>query len=354
MCRLSGYYIPRKNTARSEEAKKNLAKLVIGQQLGGYDATGLAFVTGPAKFYVLKEPAPASEFMTSKATTEALKGNNPRCMIAHCRAQTLGDKANNQNNHPHYTKSGIITIHNGMIQNHAELFTQYKLHRDAEVDSEIIGKLIEFYRPVCADTTEAIQQAVKEIRGSLALAILDAHEPDTLYLIRRENNLSIAFDRDTGVIYFATEADTLAEVLIKRVTYMGFFTRTTNPGKIIIQEIPVGCGLKITRSKITAFELESPPSVWGAHYYGGAIVAHKQKQDKIEAWDEPIRPEFKSTDPIKKPSRFTTEELQARREWLAKLEIKKPLPQALEVEIKRLEQTILAREKLSKQPTLLS
>lgn len=359
MCRLSGYYIPCKNQTRNLEAKINLVNLVVSQEMGGYDATGLSFVTKPDKFFVLKEPIPAGKFMAGAAVAETLEKNSPRCMIAHCRAQTLGDKTNNQNNHPHYTKSGIITIHNGMITNHAELFTKYKLHRDAEVDSEIVGKLIEFYRPVCADTTEAIQQSVKEIRGSLALAILNAHEPDTLYLVRRENNLSMALDRDTGIIYFATEAEALAAVLIKRKTFMGFFTKIINPEKIIIQEIPIGYGVKITKNKITMFEVEAPPvEAWGAHYYGGAngiiIAAHKSKQDKIEAWDEPIRAGFKFTDPIKKPSRFTTEELQSRREWLAKLEIKKPLPQAQDVEIKRLEQTILAREKLSKQPTLLS
>lgn len=374
MCRLAGYYIPKRTRANSLEAKFNLIDLVVAQQTGGFDSTGIGLITKDKKFIVLKEAIPANQFMTSKEVAKLMDTNNPRSMIAHCRMQTQGDKTNNQNNHPHFTKSGLVTIHNGAITNDAELFIKYSIPRDAQVDSEIIPKLIEYYLPECKDTTEAIRRAIKEIRGSIATAILNASEPDALYLVRREGNLSLALDKDSGVIYFATEREALAEILYKRELCMGFFMKATNVGKILIQEIPLGMGVKITKQGIDLFEVETPPfQQWrgnGQNHSRGlwcpidkclwtdgskckhnyqeikAMTQDTPNQLKIDEWALGIRKGFVVKQSITKPSKFTNGELEARLEYLETKEFKRPLEAKLNTEARRIEQTLTARLKV--------
>lgn len=369
MCRLSGYYIPQKTKARSLEAKINLTTLAVNQQSGGYDATGIGFIDNN-QLVVYKQPIPADQFMNSPEVAEILNTYNPRMMIAHNRAMTLGDKKDNNNNHPNYTKSGLLTVHNGVISNHAELFTLHKLQRDGEVDSEIIVKLIEKYIATETTTILAVRKAIKEIRGSIAMAFISTQEPDTLYLIHRDNNLNIALDRESGVIYFATDKDALHDTLIKHERIMGFFERPINTNKIIIQEVPPGYGLKITKNKIVKFEVESPAPIniyqnWQQPRQDticqkcniswhdpkckhtldqvNAFLKARTQEKQMDAWDAGIRAGFNVNEPIKKPSRHTNQELEARLQKLQELEIPEPLPIKLEIEARRIEDTLSDR-----------
>lgn len=383
MCRLSGYYIPKRTKARSQEAKNNLIDLVISQQAGGYDSTGLGFVIKLHKYLVHKQALPADQFMLSKTVAQIMQDYSPRAIIAHCRAQTQGDKADNKNNHPHFTKSGIVTIHNGIVFNDWQLFNEFGFKRDAEVDSEIIGKLIEYYLPTCKNFQEAIQQAVKKLQGSVACAIVTTREPDSLYLIRREGNLNLAYDQEMGIIYFATEREALARILYQTELFMGFFAQVTNAKSIMIQEIPQDYGVKITRTGIDVFVVESPP----LYQYGqrgtnkpatgaktwcpidkcywadtdkngqtkcrhsleqiGNLTHDSKAMLKRAEWESGVRKGFKASQPIVKPSKFTSDELQARLDKLTVMEFKKPLLPKLDTEARRIEQTLQARKKIA-------
>jgi hypothetical protein len=295
-------------------------------------------------------------------------------MVVHNRAATLGDKNNPHNNHPNYTKSGLLTIHNGIISNHAELFTKHNLGRDGEVDSEIIVKLVEKYTRTEATTVLAIQKAIKEIQGSIACALLNGQEPDILYLVHRDNNLYIALDRGSGVIYFATEETALRSTLIKLDKLFGFFEYGSNKNKILIQEVPRGFGVKITKDKITKFEVESPPTLIcyrpnyesSAYrqknniYYSGQTFCRKcnclwtdqkckHNINQIKKWatknPQATTTVFDANRVIKKPSHHTTAELEARLERLFELEVPRPLSPALEIEARRIENTISDRQK---------
>jgi len=378
MCRLAGYYLTKRTPKNVATAKMRLQELVFLQEGGGSDATGFGFASGQKKFFVHKLALGAGEFLKDKETIKIFDTFNPRCMIAHCRLKTLGDQSNNKNNHPHFTKSGIITIHNGVVSNHAELFTKYGLIRDAEVDSEIIGKLIEYHQKTQGTTVLAIQEAFKELRGSIALAMVDAKEPDTLYLIRRENSLSVAFDSVTGAVFFATEKEALQQSLYDYETHLGFFRRCVNQSKIIVNEIPLKRGLKITKDKITTFEVETPAyqgylnmnAYCFTHcgYFNSPNckhttnfdvekdnkkyllrqgMGHKNKKQefvvKKSELDNSIRADFKTDETIKKPSKYTSAELEKRLETLLDLEHKESLTPLQQKEADRIESTLSNR-----------
>lgn len=354
MCRLAGYFVTQKSLANIATAKKKFVQLLEAQETTATDSTGLGFMGIKGKVWVHKAAMKAHEFLEMETTKRLLAKNNPITMIGHCRLKTHGSPENNQNNHPNFTKGGVITIHNGIISNHEDLFKLYALPRDAEVDSEILGKLIEMYLKMDASPVEAIQTALSEISGSVAMSLLVPQDPNVLYLIRREGFLHIAYDREDGNVYFATEKEALEKVLIRQESFLGFFYRSANQNKVFIRDIPLKTGLRISKDKITTFEVETPPyippaynnsnfgkdfnkhqpyRVWCKtclHYFDDQGCVHKDQTEVIELnMKFPHPPKngtqktlfesgggftvgFNVKTPIRKPSRYTTDELNAR------------------------------------------
>ena len=89
-------------------------------------------------------------------------------LLVHVRDFTKGHPSLSANNHP-IRHGSVVGIHNGIIENDDELFTQHRIERaepEMTVDSEIIFALAELSR---GRTAEALQQ----LYGSMATAWLD-------------------------------------------------------------------------------------------------------------------------------------------------------------------------------------
>src|SRR3990167_2011252 len=168
MCKLAGYYLTKKTKTAGDTAKAVLHDLLTLQEAGNTDATGMGMIV-KGGFYAHKHNTNATDFLGHESTVALLREHNPRSIIAHCRLKTHGDASNPHNNHPNYTKSGILTIHNGVLTNHDQLFTDHGLSRDGEVDSEVVGKLIEKYKNENKTTPQAIQAMSELVRGSMDL-----------------------------------------------------------------------------------------------------------------------------------------------------------------------------------------
>lgn len=382
MCKLSGYYLTKPTTTAKKTAIKTVKNLVIYQQSGGSDATGLGFIDPkePGKFWIYKDAKPADEFINRKQTTDLLK-KQPRSLIAHCRLKTQGTADDNRNNHPNYTKAGTITIHNGIITNDRELFEKYKIDRDGQVDSEIIGKLIDYHRKNDKKTTtiKAIQSSIAEIRGSIACALLFAQEPNSLYLLHRDNELSIAIEKKTGIIYFATDKTALQNALYTYRYMLGFFAEVDNRDDFIIREVPIGYGLKISPENIQMFTLETPayradnyiskPYCYQHKcFFDDPLCTHTSQEavkrdnynysyNSYSSYSRDIpksepkpTPEFDEKNIIVKPSKHCTDELERRKEYLETKEYSKPLTKPEEREIKMLENALDSRYLLPEYP----
>ncbi len=110
--------------------------------------------------------------------------------IGHTRWATHG-RPSETNAHPHMVGS-IAVVHNGIIENYLELKEQLikEGHRFAsETDTEIISHLVVKYLSQGAEYLEAVQLTLAAIRGSYALAMVNASEPRMLVAARKESPL---------------------------------------------------------------------------------------------------------------------------------------------------------------------
>ena len=155
----------------------------------GYDSAGVAVVGSGLQ--VVKDKG----FITDlEAHLPDLKGTTG---LAHTRWATHGAPSK-VNAHPHTDCTGKIALaHNGIIENFAAL--REKLEEEGhvfktETDTESLAHLIEArYR---GDLEQAVREALHEIRGSYAIAVVHADEPDRVVGARNESPLVVGLAPD--------------------------------------------------------------------------------------------------------------------------------------------------------------
>ena len=169
------------------EAAPILHKALKRLEYRGYDSAGLATVHR-GRIYLKKDVGKIDE-IHSKLNLDDLPGE---VGIAHTRWATHGAPTK-VNAHPHLDCSGRLAIvHNGVIENFMELKQELldKGHRFvSKTDTEVIAHLIE--ENMDRGLTEAVREAVLRLRGSYALAVIHADEPDKLVVARNESPLII-------------------------------------------------------------------------------------------------------------------------------------------------------------------
>jgi glucosamine--fructose-6-phosphate aminotransferase (isomerizing) len=123
--------------------------------------------------------------------------------ISHTRWATHG-RPSNANAHPHLDQSGRLAIvHNGIIENYAELRHKLGAHGHrfrSQTDTEVLAHLIGHHldqlvprgqRPTPAWLTRAVQRATQDADGTYAIAVLHADLPDHLFGARRGSPLVV-------------------------------------------------------------------------------------------------------------------------------------------------------------------
>jgi len=108
--------------------------------------------------------------------------------IGHTRWATHG-RPTEENAHPHRDQSGkVVVVHNGIIENYLPLKERLSSNGSTfktETDTEVIAHLIGHYKDKDNSSLEdAVEKAVKELRGIFALAIISIDEPDTIIAVR--------------------------------------------------------------------------------------------------------------------------------------------------------------------------
>lgn len=124
--------------------------------------------------------------------------------IGHTRWATHGRPSEN-NAHPHKAGS-IIVVHNGIIENYLELREQLKGqgHQfSSETDTEIIAHLIEEHTKKGSSFEQAVRQALTEVRGAYAIAVLCENEPDCLIAAKQGSPLVVG--RGDGEFFVASD-----------------------------------------------------------------------------------------------------------------------------------------------------
>ena len=139
--------------------------------------------------------------------------------IAHTRWATHGEP-NDVNAHPHVSQSGdIALVHNGTIENYSVLKTALEEHGysfKSETDTEVLVQLIDYIKSTNDCTlVEAVREALKQVIGAYAIAVVDTTEPDTVVAARQSSPLVIGIGEDET--FLASDATPIVEYTDKVV-----------------------------------------------------------------------------------------------------------------------------------------
>jgi glucosamine--fructose-6-phosphate aminotransferase (isomerizing) len=178
MCGIIGYLGPQEAMPIILDGLKRL-------EYRGYDSAGMAVIGGNG--LAIRRSLGKLKELENLLLQDPLQG---QVGIGHTRWATHG-RPSETNAHPHRV-GDIAVVHNGIIENYLELKEDLIKagHRFAsETDTEIVSHLIVKHLEEGAPYLEAVQRTLKEIKGSYALAIINAHEPRMLVAARKESPL---------------------------------------------------------------------------------------------------------------------------------------------------------------------
>ena len=157
----------------------------------GYDSVGIATISN-GKIFVKKDQGKIDE-VDKMIDLDDMPGS---IGIGHTRWATHGAPLK-VNSHPHSDCTGeIVVVHNGIIENFMELRSELQnLDHNfvSKTDTEVIPHLIEqiLKQNPSLPFINAVQETLKRLEGSYALAILSTREPDKIICARNESPLVI-------------------------------------------------------------------------------------------------------------------------------------------------------------------
>lgn len=149
----------------------------------GYDSAGLAVIDAQAGDVRRVRRTGRVAEMEAAAQAEHLAS---RLGIGHTRWATHGGVTEG-NAHPHVSHGELALVHNGIIENHEQQRERLKelgYTFESQTDTEVIAHLIHHYREQGASLIAALQQAVKELQGAYAIAVIDKRDPDRMVAAR--------------------------------------------------------------------------------------------------------------------------------------------------------------------------
>ncbi|MBT2582951.1 glutamine--fructose-6-phosphate transaminase (isomerizing) [Planococcus sp. ISL-109] len=207
MCGIVGYI-------GEQDSKEILLKGLERLEYRGYDSAGIAVRNGEG-IKVFKEKGRIADLRV--VVEESMTGNTG---IGHTRWATHG-KPSKVNAHPHQNTSDRFTIvHNGVIENYHHIQRDYLdgVEMESDTDTEIIVQLIGKFVEEGKTTEEAFSKALKLMKGSYAIALLDAEEEQTIYVAKNKSPLLVGLGDSFNVI--ASDAMAMLQVTNQFVELM--------------------------------------------------------------------------------------------------------------------------------------
>ena len=197
MCGIVGY-------AGTQNAAPVLLEGLKKLEYRGYDSAGIA-VLNDGRIFISK--------VTGRIAGLAEKTEDGRLLpgvtgIGHTRWATHGAPTE-PNAHPHTSNDGrFAVVHNGIIENYMELreeLTRKGYHFESETDTEVVVHLVEMYYQ--DNLKQAVMRTAARLRGSYALGIICADEPEKIFAVREASPLILGVG--IGENYFASDVTAL-------------------------------------------------------------------------------------------------------------------------------------------------
>ena len=197
----------------SEPAAPLLLEALRRLEYRGYDSAGIATLVGDGI-----ERRRASGKLANLAAAlegEPLAGTTG---IGHTRWATHGAPTQ-RNAHPHGT-ARVSVVHNGIIENHAELRAELEADGqvfETETDTETVAQLVDLHLRQGLAPVDAARAAFLRLEGAYALALLFAGEPGLMIGAQHGAPLAIGFG-DTAM-YLGSDSLALAP-MTRRIAYL--------------------------------------------------------------------------------------------------------------------------------------
>ncbi len=173
MCGIVGY-------VGGQQAMPILLEGLRRLEYRGYDSAGIAVLDGDGKLVVHKSAGKLANLVG------VIQDERPigSVGIGHTRWATHG-RPNDNNAHPHSDcHNEISVVHNGIIENYAELREELLAqghHFRSETDTEVLAHLIEtHYALTKGDLLRAVRLALSRVTGSYSIAVISQRHPDLL------------------------------------------------------------------------------------------------------------------------------------------------------------------------------
>lgn len=213
MCGIVGYV-----------GKKNALPIVIEGlkrlEYRGYDSAGVALWDSRSGKIRHEKVAGRVAALEERVSKKEWVGD---CAIAHTRWATHG-KPTDKNAHPHADcTGGIFVVHNGIIENHAEL--KEALIREghnfkSDTDTEVLSHLVE--RPYLISSPkisleDAVLDGLRHVVGTFGLAVVSKNDPGKIVAARRGSPLILGIG--DGEYLVASDAAAVVGIT-KNVVYL--------------------------------------------------------------------------------------------------------------------------------------
>ncbi|WP_270936410.1 glutamine--fructose-6-phosphate transaminase (isomerizing) [Falsiroseomonas oryzae] len=179
----------------------------------GYDSAGIATLVGGGIDRRRAEGKLGN--LAGVLERNALPGTTG---IGHTRWATHGAPTE-RNAHPHAT-TRVAVVHNGIIENHAELRTELESQGalfETETDTETFVRLLDRLLADGLEPVAAFGAALKRVHGAFALAAVFAGHPRLLLGARQGAPLAVGFGE--GEMFLGSDALALAP-LTRRIAYL--------------------------------------------------------------------------------------------------------------------------------------
>ncbi|MDD5466119.1 MAG: glutamine--fructose-6-phosphate transaminase (isomerizing) [Candidatus Omnitrophica bacterium] len=209
MCGLVGYI-------GSNQAAPILLEGLRHLEYRGYDSAGLAIHDG-SDLKVIRAAGKISALaqLVSTANPDGTFG------IGHTRWATHGRPTEN-NAHPHLV-NGLAVVHNGIIENYAELKARLVAQGrtfSSETDTEVIAHLIDVELRSTPDLFEAVRRALSRLEGTYAITIISRAHPD--YFVAAKNFSPLIIGLGNGENFVASDIPALLPFTRQIITLKEF------------------------------------------------------------------------------------------------------------------------------------
>ncbi|WP_374721068.1 glutamine--fructose-6-phosphate transaminase (isomerizing) [Peribacillus tepidiphilus] len=199
MCGIVGYI---GNNDSKEILLNGLEKL----EYRGYDSAGIA-VMNDKGVTVFKEKGRIADL-------RAIVDENvfAQTGIGHTRWATHGVPSK-VNAHPHQSASGRFTlVHNGVIENYSGLMREYlqDVAFNSDTDTEVVVQLVEKFVNEGLEVEEAFRKTLSLLKGSYAIAMIDAENDQTIYVAKNKSPLLVGIGDNFNVV--ASDAMAMLQV----------------------------------------------------------------------------------------------------------------------------------------------